>query len=61
MLYLDSEDLDRVADLRRSDPHGRQSNSELEQYVLRVKLQARIAELEDENLRDILETIVHLM
>lgn len=62
MLYLNAnEDADRVRELRQDDPHGRRSTGELERQVLAEKLARKVSDVADEDLRDILETILDLI
>lgn len=60
MLHLDVDDMNKVMELRADDPRGLHSTSALKARVLRCKLERKIAEISDENLRDILETMLYL-
>ena len=62
MLYLNAnEDMDRVRELREYDPYGRRSTNDIERQVLIEKLARKIENVADDDLRDILETMLDLI
>jgi hypothetical protein len=50
-----------IAELRAQNPHGRASNIEIERFALLRSLEREVSYVADERLRDILETIIHLL
>jgi len=58
MLYEDDQVVDS---LRQKDPNGLYSNNDLRRAALRIKLENEIENVQDEHLRNILETLLSMI
>lgn len=58
MIYPNQE---RVKQLREEDRHGRKSNNDIEREVTFEALEAEFDKIEDDRVRNILETLVFLV
>lgn len=54
-------DFERIRELRAEDSDGLRSNDEIERQATLEKLRQEVVKIEDDRLRDILETITQML